>query len=61
MGVILTGGADVQTRIGQIREKNRQLQEKRNAILIANGYPADYSDVRYECEACADSASRAFT
>lgn len=55
MGVILTGGADVQNRIAEIREKNRLLQEKRDAILIANGYPADYSDVRYECEACADS------
>ena len=55
MGAILMGGADTQKKIGEIREKNRQLQEKRDAILIANGYPANYTDVRYECEACGDS------
>lgn len=55
MGAILTGGADTEKKIAEIREKNRLTQEKRGAILIANGYPADYTDVRYECMACGDS------
>jgi len=48
-------GGDTKFKIAQIREKNEALQAKRGALLEAYGYPADYSDVKYECTACCDT------
>lgn len=48
-------GGDTMSKIAQIREKNEALQVKRGALLEAYGYPADYSDVKYECAACCDT------
>ena len=48
-------GGDYQAKIAEIKEKNLELQEKRAELLLANGYPADYSDVKYECEKCGDT------
>ena len=48
-------GADRNDKLSQIRAKNEALQKKRADILIANGYPADYSDVKYECKKCCDT------
>ncbi len=39
----------------EIRRENAALREKRSAILVSNGYPADYLDIKYECEKCHDS------
>lgn len=54
MAVIAKGG-DVKKGIADIREKNGILQQERGEILRKNGYPEDYSDVRYECEKCGDT------
>ncbi len=48
-------GGDHSSKIAQIRAKNEALQKKRAELLIANGYPADYSDVKYDCEKCGDT------
>ena len=48
-------GGDTKAKIAEIRAKNEDLQAKRSAILVANGYPADYSDVKYECTKCGDT------
>lgn len=48
-------GKDYKERLAYVRARNEELQEKRANILIANGYPADYSDVKYECEKCGDT------
>ena len=48
-------GGDYQAKIAKIKEKNLELQEKRAELLLENGYPADYSDVKYECEKCGDT------
>ena len=48
-------GGDTKGKIAEIRAKNEDLQAKRSAILVANGYPADYSDVKYECTKCGDT------
>ena len=48
-------GGDHLSKISQIRAKNEALQKKRAELLIANGYPADYSDVKYDCEKCGDT------
>ena len=41
--------------IAKVREDNEKLLEQRAKILAAYGYPADYTDVHYECELCGDT------
>ena len=41
--------------VKKVREDNEKLLEQRAAILAAYGYPADYTDVHYECEKCGDT------
>ena len=53
--VSLSSGDDYKAKLAQIRDKNEKLLAQRAAILEANGYPADYSDVKYECEKCGDT------
>lgn len=55
MRVTLEGGESRERKLAQIRERNELLQNARAELLEAAGYPSDYSDIRYECEACADS------
>lgn len=38
-----------------VRADAERLNEERNRLLEAYGYPADYSDPRYECAICRDS------
>ena len=49
------GGGDVEDKISAIRHENESLREKRRAILRENGYPEDYTDVKYICEKCKDT------
>lgn len=46
---------NIDEAINRIRQENDELRKKRGAFLEANAYPADYTDVRYECERCGDS------
>ena len=48
-------GGDTVSKISEIRAKNEALQRRRAELLVANGYPADYSDVKYDCEKCGDT------
>ena len=48
-------GGDTASKIAEIREKNKALQERRTFLLVENGYPADYSDVKYDCTKCGDT------
>ena len=48
-------GDNYRERLDKVREKNLALQERRAELLKANGYPADYSDVKYECTKCSDT------
>ena len=48
-------GGDYKARIAEIRKKNEALQKKRAEYLLANGYCADYSDVKYDCQRCGDT------
>lgn len=41
--------------IESLREEASRLSEERAAVLTANGYPADYTAPRYECEKCEDT------
>ncbi|GHV14551.1 DNA replication protein DnaC [Clostridia bacterium] len=49
-GVILNH----ERNIGDIRDENLTLQKRRAELLSANGFPADYFTVRYDCEKCCD-------
>ena len=51
----LSGDGDYKSRLEAVRKKNEALQSKRRDILLKNGYPDDYSDVKYDCEICKDS------
>lgn len=48
-------GGDYKSKIAEIRAKNEKLQIERKKILEANGYPEDYSDVKYDCVKCGDT------
>lgn len=41
--------------IGEIERENAELQEKRGALLEAHGYGRDYTEIKYECDKCADT------
>lgn len=48
-------GEDSEKKISEIRRENELLVAERAKILEAYGYPADYTDVHYECETCGDT------
>lgn len=41
--------------VAKVREDNEKLLAQRAAILAAYGYPADYTDLQYECDKCGDT------
>lgn len=49
------GSDGVAERIERIKSENLALQSRRAAILIENGYPADYTEPRYFCKKCSDT------
>ncbi len=44
-----------QQRIAELEARNNELIAKRSELLKSNGYPADYTDIKYECELCGDT------
>ena len=55
MGASLAEPSVREARIAELREENRKLNDVRNRLLAAAGYPADYTDVKYDCPKCSDS------
>lgn len=51
----VSSGKDAKQKLAAIQAENTELQAKRGAILVANGFPEDYSDIHYECEKCGDT------
>jgi len=49
------GGPGAQDRLAELRRQNEDLMAARAEFLEANGYPADYSEIRYECPLCGDT------
>lgn len=47
-------GGDYQKKVKSILEEVAAINEARSAFLEENGYPGDYSDVKYECPICSD-------
>ncbi len=54
MGAALAGKDGLEARIQTIKRETEELREARAALLKAHGYPADYTDVHYDCEKCKD-------
>ncbi len=50
-----TAGGDVKASIEELRRENEEIRKKRGELLLANGYPADYTDIKHNCEKCNDS------
>ena len=55
MAVITSGRKDTGAAIAELEARNNALINKREDILLANGYPADYTDVHYDCPKCGDT------
>lgn len=41
--------------LDSIEAETRELSQKRAEIMVAAGFPADYTEIRYECELCGDT------
>ena len=48
-------GAEYQSKLAAVAEKNQALQAKRRELMAQMGYPADYTLPPYECTQCNDS------
>jgi len=55
MAAIMKGSDGLQDELDKIEKDNQALIEKKKNMIEAAGYPADYCDVRYECEECNDT------
>jgi DNA replication protein DnaC len=55
MKIITSGVKDTQKSVDALEARNNELLKKRGELLVANGYPVDYTDVHYECEKCGDT------
>ncbi len=51
----MMSGGDVEKKVSDIRAENEAIRKERSAILVANGYSADYTDIKHDCENCGDS------
>lgn len=54
LGASLQGKDGLEERIAIIKEKNKELQEKRASILAGVNLSEDYTDMKYECDKCKD-------
>lgn len=48
-------GAEYSARLAEVERENLELQARREKLLAALGYPADYTKPAYECALCEDS------
>ena len=48
-------GGDLDTKIEEVQKQNQDLLKKRAIILAAHGFPADYTEIKYECPLCGDT------
>ncbi|MBO5897591.1 MAG: ATP-binding protein [Clostridia bacterium] len=46
---------DRKAAVAALKQRHGEMRAERDALLLANGYPTDYADVRYECDQCSDS------
>lgn len=49
------GTEHLEEKFAALKAENLELRRIRGELLKANGYPADYTQIRYECPQCRDS------
>lgn len=50
----ITSGENLDTAIEKLKKENLELQKQKRELLLMNGYPEDYLQIKYECENCKD-------
>lgn len=55
MNEISKGRPGLEERLSRIRKDNEALQSERGRLLIAYGYPADYTSPKFDCKKCEDT------
>ncbi len=51
----LSGEGDIGKKMEEFKRANDELLSARREILLSHGYPADFSDIKYECDKCRDT------
>ncbi len=54
MDAAMRGDAE---KLCAIKEKSEALMESKRKLLLTLGYPADYTDIKYECDVCGDTGA----
>lgn len=52
--LILRGGKELDKALLEMQLENERISQKKAALLMANGFPADYLEPKYSCEKCCD-------
>jgi DNA replication protein DnaC len=53
----MAGKEGLDERLAVIRSETEELKAIRSQWLVYHGYPADYTDIKYECDLCHDTGS----
>ena len=48
-------GAALEERLNEIKAENLSLRKEKARLLRENGFPEDYTKIKYECERCSDT------
>ncbi len=51
----MAGGEDLADRLAKIRAEHENIQKMREELLLANGFPAGYTEPAFVCERCHDT------
>lgn len=52
---ISASGVDIEKKMESLRKRTDTLRARRAELLTSAGYPADYTDVHFECSKCCDT------
>lgn len=52
---IASSGEDIEKKMADLKEEIAAARKRRGELLVKNGYPADHTDVHYECKKCGDT------
>lgn len=55
INAIRLGHDGIKERMNELEAESIVLSEKRSALLVENGYPADYTEPKYFCPECGDT------
>ena len=56
--IALRRGSEAKAELARLEEENLSLQERRKELLMAAGYPPNYTDDLYDCPDCMDKGYR---